>query len=985
MRTSVEAHGGTVAKFIGDAVMAVFGIPTVHEDDALRAVRAAADMRATLAGLNEELERSYGVVLLTRTGVNTGELLIKDPTPAEGLVVGDPVNTAARLEQAAAPGEILMSASTYRMVRDAVVAEPIDAIAAKGEAEPVAVYRLLEVIAGPHGAARHFDSSLVGRERERALLESTYQRAVSDPSCQLVTLMGSPGIGKSRLVAELLETVHPEARVLTGRCLPYGEGITFWPIGEIVRQAAGISDEDSLEAARAKLRTVVEDDPHAEGVAALVGELVGLAPAESGPEETFWALRRFLEVWASGTPLVVFLDDIQWAEPTLLDLIDHLAEWHQGVPLLLLCTSRPELLEVRPEWGSRSNAVSIPIEPLAGGEANELLAGFAGHAAMPPSVSAHIVEAAGGNPLFLEEMFALLVADGLLERTNGAWVLTTDLDSIPVPPTIAALLATRLDHLEAEERAVLAIGSVVGEVFWRTSVAELARQTPGPEVDTRLQGLVGRELIRPERSAFLGDDAFRFRHLLVRDAAYAALPKADRAELHEVFTLWLERVAGERVGEFEAILGYHLEQACRLRTELSLLSEADGERKQRAARWLARAGRRARDQGDDRAASGLLERAANLLPDDDLVRVDLLVERGRVLWNAGELARAEEVLSEAVDASAGAEDRCLHGRALMERMFCRIFTGPWLGSAQEVVAEWLPVFTEGSDDRGLALAHRLQAWIDSNQGRIEEAQRSHELAWYHARRAGDTRQALDCLGALRVMVNLGPTPAPEALRLIRRYSEEVTGRLQRARLEWAEAWALAMLGDIDQSRELLAGSRATYLELGLALESAGAAQTLYLVETMAGDAGAATDELWAVAENLEAVGETNILATIAGMLADALVGHGRHDEAERYLGVCERLADPSDVDAQTRWRRARARLLARRHETRAAEHLAREALALIAATDFLNDHGSTLLDLAEVLRAAGRPGEANAAVRQALDLFERKENVAMATQARRLL
>ncbi len=605
-------------------------------------------------------------------------------------MVGDPVNTAARLEQAAAPGEILISASTYRLVQDAILAEPMSPIPAKGKAEPVAAYRLLHVIAGTLGAARHLDANLVGRQRERALLESAYHRAVSDSSCHLVTLVGPPGIGKSRLVAELLDAVSAEARVLTGRCLPYGKGITFWPIGEIVTQAAAINDEDSGEEAGAKLRAAMGDDQHAEVVAARVGELIGLAPPTAGPEESFWALRRFLETLAAQRPLVAVLDDIQWAEPTLLDLIEHVAEWVRSVPLLLLCTSRPEFQEARPAWGTGSNAVSILLEPLPAAVATELLANLAGQATVPESVSAHIIEAAGGNPLFLEEMFALLVADGLLARTNGSWSPTTDLDSVPVPPTIAALLATRLDHLDAEERAVLEYGSVIGQVFWRTSIAELASQTSRPDVAGHLPDLVRRELIRPERSTFAGDDAFRFRHLLVRDAAYAALPKADRAELHEAFTIWLERVAGERVAEYEAILGYHLEQACRLRAELGPVREPDVERARRAATWLARAGRRARDQGDDRAAAGLLERATKLLPDRDVVRIELLVELGRVRWNIGDLTPAEDVLTRAVDASTDAKDRCLHGRALLERMAVRIHIGSWLGPAQDLVAEWVP-------------------------------------------------------------------------------------------------------------------------------------------------------------------------------------------------------------------------------------------------------------------------------------------------------
>ena len=349
MGAVVEAHGGTVTALMGDAVMGVFGIPAVHEDDALRAVRAASDMLVELAVLNDELERSYGVRLVTHTGVNTGEVLI---TPGNALAVGDATNTAARLEQAAEPGEILLGASTYRLVRDAVVAEPVTPIVAKGKAEPVAAFRLVRVLAEAPGTARRLDSPLVGREQERALLDAAYHSAVANRTCQLLTVLGPPGIGKSRLVAELIDAVRGEATVLAGRCLPYGEGITFWPIGEIVTQAATITEDDSIEEAKAKLRAAIGDEAHAEVVAARVGELIGLAAATSGTEESFWGLRSFLETLARRQPLVVVVDDIQWAEPTLLDLIESIVDSSQDAPILLLCPARPELIDARGVVGS---------------------------------------------------------------------------------------------------------------------------------------------------------------------------------------------------------------------------------------------------------------------------------------------------------------------------------------------------------------------------------------------------------------------------------------------------------------------------------------------------------------------------------------------------------------------------------------------------------------------------------------------------------
>ena len=989
MRPVVEANGGTVAKFIGDAVMAVFGVPAVHEDDALRAVRAAHEMRLALAVLNEELVRTYGVAIQTRTGLNTGEVLVSDPSGEQNLVLGDAVNTAARLEQAAGPDEILLGASTYVLVRNAVVAERASPVAAKGKAEPVVAWRLLTVTPLASGRARNLDSPIVGRVHERAVLETSYGRAVTDQFCHVVTLVGAPGIGKSRLVTDFTDSVGSEATVLTGRCLSYGEGVTFWPVAEIVAQAAGVAVDDSLEVARTKLRSALAGDRHADVVAARVSELIALAPATAGTEESFWALRTFLEVLARRRPLVVVVDDLHWADPTLLDLLEHVMIGSRHAPILLVCATRPELFEVRPSWagGGASNTTSVVLEPLAESEATELLANLLGEAALPDGLCALIAESAQGNPLFVEHMLAMLVEDGVLTRSNGSWKLTSSVEKVPVPPTIAALIAARLDRMNGEERSVLECASVVGQVFWRTAVAELAESALQAHVAKHLLTLLRRDLIGTDRSGFAGDDAFRFRHLLVRDAAYAALPKAVRADLHEAFTGWLERVAGERVGEYEAVLGYHLEQACRLRADLAPASVADLARARRGAEWLARSGRRSRDQGDDRSAAGLLARAAELHPSTgaDAVLAELLLDLGRSLRGVGDLVGAEGVLSRAAVEAASAGSDALHGRALLEMMSGGPGTRQWIGALEELVLAWLPVFTQIGDHRALALAHHLRGWISANRGQHQDGCQSYESAWRHAVRAGDTRLAFDCLGTLRVAINVGPTPASESLRLLRSYAKAFDSRLHLTRIEEAEAWVLAMQGAIRESRALLAACRATYRELGLRLDEAYSVLTLYRVESAAGDSGAATESLLAAVQTLEDMGETIFLATVTGLLADALVDQGRDTDALHFSYRSEELADPGDVDAQVRWRRARGRALSQQGETAVAEGLLRDALDLVAITDALNDHADTLLDLAEVLRASHRHDQAVAAVAQAIGLYERKGNVAMAARSRSLL
>ena len=371
MRAPIERHGGTVEKFIGDAVMAVFGVPHVHEDDALRAVRAAGDMRDVLTALNAELDRDHGVSLACRIGVNTGEVVAGG---GDAVVVGDTVNVAARLEQAASSGEILLGAETYRLVRDAVVAEPVEALDLKGKSLPVPAHRLVQVTPGAAGFARHLDAPMVGRERELALLRSAFDRTVSDQACQLFTILGVGGVGKSRLMAAFVEELGDRATVLRGRCLPYGEGITFYPLAEALIEIADLHEADTPEAARAKLSALAGSGDGAGRVAELVGQAIGIG-GESAPEETFWAIRTLLEQLAADRPLVFSIDDLQWAEPTFLELVGHVADFARDAPILLACMARPEFLDDHPSWaGGKLNATSILVEALGPEECGTLVA-----------------------------------------------------------------------------------------------------------------------------------------------------------------------------------------------------------------------------------------------------------------------------------------------------------------------------------------------------------------------------------------------------------------------------------------------------------------------------------------------------------------------------------------------------------------------------------------------------------------------------------
>ncbi|MCA1682771.1 MAG: AAA family ATPase, partial [Actinobacteria bacterium] len=643
--TVLERHGGTVEKFIGDAVMAVFGVPRVREDDALRAVRAAAAMRVSVARLSNELRAGFGIELRIRTGVNTGEVIAGDPGSGQTLATGDALVVAQRLEQAAHADEILLGPKTHELVRDAIVARATEPLPLKGIGELTA-WRVLEVLPDTLGVSRHFDAPLVGRACESALLRAALDRAVAERSCQLVTVLGTAGIGKTRLALEFAFQIGDQARVLEGRCFDYGEGMTYWPVKEIVRQAADVSDGDSREQARAKIGALLPADDAGRLVADRVASAVGLGDTAAGPEETFWGVRRFLEALGKESPLVVILQDLHWAEPTLLDLVEYLANWSREAPILLVCLARPELLELRPSWAAGiPHAILSTLEPLTAAESEQLIAHLLGEVPLAEQPAARVQAAAEGNPLFVEEMLRMLVDEGLIERTDHDWRAAPGLGDVPIPATIHALLAARLDRLSGEERTLVQRAAVAGKVFWWGAVSELAPPSLRPVVAAVLQTLVRKRVIEPDTASFAGEDAFRFSHVLVRETAYAALPKELRADLHERYALWLEHKAGERSVEFEEMIGYHLERAFRYREELGTATESDRHLALRAGELLGAAGRRAFTREDMPAALTLLDRAVALLTDQGPARLELVRELSSALWAVGELARAETLLA----------------------------------------------------------------------------------------------------------------------------------------------------------------------------------------------------------------------------------------------------------------------------------------------------------------------------------------------------
>ncbi len=635
--------------------MAVFGYPAVREDDAIRAIRAALDIRSAVGDLGPRAASGASAGLAVRIGIATGEVLAGDASAGGAMVTGDAVNVAARLQQAADPGEVLASKDTLVLVRHAVDVEPGGDRTLKGRSAAVEVSRVLAVRDDAETVSRRLDGPFVGRADEMAVLASALRDVSEDGVARSVTLVGSPGVGKSRLVHEFLQHARQVATVVRGRCLPYGDGIAWWPLVEILQAAAGIVGADDRSVIRAKLAAVVEGAEHADLIERRLATVVGAADEVAPPQEIAWAVRRLLEHLTRSAPVVVVVDDIQWADPSLLDLFEHVADRLSDARLLLVTIARPELAEVRPGWmDGRDYHRLVRLDPLGEDSTGELLETLLLGVRLPSSGRRRILEAADGNPLFLEQILATFVDQGVLVAGDSGWRVVRDLGAVSIPPTIGALLGARLERLSQAERDTIERASVVGKVFWWGSVAELTPQVDRPAVGGHLSSLVRREFIRadplgPDATIFPGDEAFRFRHLLVRDAAYARLPKTARADLHERFATWLEARTGD-AAEYDVILGYHLEEAVRYRRELGPTDEATARLADRAAHHLGAAAQRAYDRTEAATAVGLLTRTLALLPADAPERRGYLLKASITLVQVGRVDEAEDLLAE-LDAS----------------------------------------------------------------------------------------------------------------------------------------------------------------------------------------------------------------------------------------------------------------------------------------------------------------------------------------------
>jgi DNA-binding SARP family transcriptional activator len=914
LAAAAEYHGGRAERLAGGELIAVFGVPEAHEDDALRALRAADGLRSP------EL----------RLGVATGEVL------AEGsAVTGEPVAAAVRLAGSAEPGEVLATEATLALGAGAVEAEGS---------------RVLAVAEGRPPFPQRTEAPLVGRDEELARLRELFAGVIAERRCRVVTLFGEAGIGKSRLGRELVAAVGGEGRVLVGRCVAYGEGATYLPLREALREV--------------DVPATLAGGEEGELVAQRLAELTGEAEGAGTSGEGFWAVRRLLEALAGDRPLLLALEDVHWAEPTFLDLVEYLAEWSTEAPILVLCLARPELLDARPAWGGPTSPIaSILLEPLTASESHTLVAALA--AGVAEEVQARIARAAEGNPLYAEQLAAYA-------EESGPEALET------VPPTIEALLASRLDRLTREERSTLERAAVVGREFTHGALVHLLPVDAAGAAGRHLLALARRGLVGPGRAPAPPGDVFRFHHVLIRDVAYAGIPKEARAELHERHADWLD----ERDGD-DALVGYHLEQAHALRVELGERSGRTRRLALGAGQRLGAAGMRAWKQGDVPATLNLLGRSTTLLPEDDALCRELNVELGVARWAGGDAAAGANLLEETIAAAEAAHDRRIELGSRMQLATVRLLTDPE-GAADELVRiarDAIPVLEELGDDRWLAHARYSIAFVEGAfRCRYESSRDEAGRALAHYQGAG--WPVTPPVRLLAAAAFYGPTPAETAASNCKALLPQV-GRVAQAEVSTFIAGLEAMQGALSTARDLTAQARRMFQEYSLirAIATLWAPIAAY-VEMLAGDSPAAERILLESCRTLERLGERAHLASQAGLLGEALYAQGRLDEADRWAEQAAQCAARNDIHAQITWQPLRAKLLALHGVPHEAESLARDAVQRAGATDALNLHAKALLDLAEVLRLGGNRGEFADRVADAIALYERKGNAVAAEAAR---
>ena len=973
MRGAVESQGGTIAKLLGDGVMAVFGLPRVAEDDALRAVRAAVEMQRAF----RELAELHGAVIGTtglRVAVNSGEVVAKEA----GEVLGDPVNVAARLQDQARDGDVVIGEATRRLVSALVTLVPLGSLTLKGRAEAVNAYRVVSL--DPPASAT--TSAFVGRKDELARLAAVFDEAVSANAARLAVLLGSPGLGKSRLIAEFSRRVEENATVLTAHCDAAG-GASFAPVARALRTLLGIDDGATGDPLRSAVEAAVAGDD-ADRSRVLDGITALLSASPSPPEETFFVVRRLLAMLAASRPVVLVIDDLHWAEPLLLDLVEHLVQWGAGLPLFVLVGARPELRDARSSLATSGGVVSdvLTLGGLDAGAAMRLAANAIGAADLPAAVAARVLASSEGNPLFVGELVRMLVHEGALKQEGERWTAGAELAVLEMPPTIHALLAARIERLKPEDRVVLERASVVGRHFSRSAVAALLPDTAA-ELDARLESLRRSELIEPDTGWFLGEPALRFHHVLIRDAAYRRLLKGTRADLHGRFADWVERRSPGAV-EHDETVGRHLEQSFQLLRELGPVGASGRALGERAAGRLAAAGRRSLARDDLSLAAGLLDRALHCLDHDDPARAELVLDWCEALLAAGDVAAATLAITElsrflADSPRLQAWATCFSGQLTA-------LTAPQaLLETVDAVAAAADQLARLGDDAGEAKAHSVHAQALARLGRVGACEAALDRALAAARRAGDRRRANAVLAGAPLAALWGPSPVTRAsgrcLDVVRVLRITQGAPAVEAVALSCQAVLEALRGRAEAARSMITLSRRMVEELGLSHRLLEADAFAGRIELLQGDAATAEGLLRSAYEGLRDLGLGIDAARAAALLARALLELDRADEAETLSHESERLAG-DDLQSAIAWRGVRAEALARRGELDAAVELARASVAIAAATDALLDHADARLALAAALRAAGRSDEADAEQKRATGLWETKGATLLLARAR---
>lgn len=918
----IVTHGGIVEKFAGDAVMAAFGIPLAHEDDAERAVRA---------GL-ATLERVKELNLHARIGIESGEVVTEDAEST--FATGEAVNLAARLQQQAGVDEILVGPAAARLVRGRVELESRPPLDLRGWREPVAASRVVCVteFGAPLAA---IEAPLVGRESELDLLETTFGRTARDARATLVTLYGDPGVGKSRLAREFVDGLEG-ATILKGRCLPYGEGVTYWPIGEMVKASAGIADDDPLDRAQEKLRACCED----EAVADLLGLAVGVLEAVEGersPQEIAWAVRAWAEQLAKAQPLVLVFEDVHWGEEPLLELVEHLAAWVREAPLLLLCLARPELLDVRPTWGGgRVRAMTLELEPLPLVESAELVSALTAEIGVPIDVDA-VLAKTEGNPLFVEETIRMLV-----ER-QGRGVEG-------IPDTLQALIAARIDRLSSPQRRLLQRASAMGRLFMRGALAHLSPDVEN--VDAVLDDLLLRDLVvREPRTTITGEETFKFKHVLIREVAYAGLSKSSRADLHHSYAGWLAERAGAELLEIRA---FHLDQAARL------LGELDGAPPpalaEEAANALTDAGRRALSREAFRSSRKLLLRAVDLSPTHDRRYL-----AARAAWRLGDFAAVAVEMETVRAAAAEAGESRLEGRALTGLAEVALnFRGDAVAALQ--LAERALALLEGEGEGEVpffdALWARVHvaAWTGDREAFRGYAKRAIAVAQDLGRK--DLESLVTQALAQSYLMELDAEHAEPLVQRALDLSAASNSIVGRALALMSAGWLAWIRGDGDETVRAYEESRAIYAEMGSPSNEAALGLSLGRVYLWRGELEPAERLMRDAVRVLKGLGDRAHLCEAQRTLAQVLVRTGRLEEAERLALESRESVGPDDRVSLSTTKLALGVVRAAQGRDEEAEELIRAAARELGENEMRMWESEALGELAGFLRARGRDTEA---------------------------